>query len=337
MDYFNPYSESTFFEFFGILAHRLWLFVTGNELVLASDELQILVLMGLSISSALVGAFLVFRKMAMLANSLSHTILPGVVFAFVVQHLSSGEAEAFSGSLPSGVLLIASACLMACITTFLTETCTRLLRIHPDASTGIVFTFLFAIGVIAVTVISRNAHIGAELLMGNVDALRLDDLYFCTFTALLNSVIFFIWFRPFVVSTFDPIFARGMGIRSSFFGYLLMIQTAVTSIAAFRAIGVLLFLAFLVTPPLIARILSKRINKVIFLSVFMGCANSLIGVALSRHFLSVYAVALSTSGLVVCLLAITYLLSRMYTHRIYSLKIVQNRDNEMQLTKDTSC
>lgn len=82
--FFNPYHGHSLFEFLGEFAKRMSSFVTGGLSLdqLVSDEIQILSLMGVAISSALVGSFLVLRKMTMLANSLSHTILMGIVLAF---------------------------------------------------------------------------------------------------------------------------------------------------------------------------------------------------------------------------------------------------------------
>ena len=166
--YNNPYAGENFFSFFVVLFGRLFGFLSGrlsaDEMV--SDEVQLCVLSGVAISAALVGTFLVLRKMTMLANSLSHTILVGIVVAFLI----FGTSE-----LNFGVLVVA-ALLAGFLTTFLTEFVTKVMRLQEDASIGLVFTSLFALGVILAPLFTRSRRLGNEAIMGNVDALRISDI-----------------------------------------------------------------------------------------------------------------------------------------------------------------
>ena len=308
----NPYFDNNFFEFFGTLVSRLFAFFSGSKLQLATDELQILVLSLIAISASVVGTFLVLRKMTMLTNALSHTILTGVVFAYLFYDLMQspqgfdGADLHFSTLLPNEKLLLGAALFMAFLTTFLTQFLVTKMKLKEDASCGLVFTFLFAVGVIVVTLLSRNAHVGAELLMGNADVLHSDDLAFQFKVTLVNLVLVFVLYRAYFVTTFDPIFSQVLGVSSLFFGYLLMGQAAVTSIAAFRAVGVLLVLAFFVGPPLIVRLWICRLKPLLLLSCCVGIFAAILGVALSRHLLSYYSLPVSTSALVVSLIALIY-------------------------------
>jgi manganese/zinc/iron transport system permease protein len=92
-----------------------------------------------------------------------------------------------------------------------------------------------------------------------------------------------------------------------------MVLVSATSIGAFRAVGVLLFLAFLVGPVLTARLLTHRLPTLIILASVFGSLSALIGVALSRHLFSVYELALSTSGLVVVVIGFFYLLAILFS------------------------
>lgn len=304
--YFNPYTGKTFFSFFVELLVRLWKFVTGELSLdsLASDEIQILVLVGVSVSSALVGSFLVLRKMTMLANSLSHTILVGIVIAFLMTQGGVGHGDVQSINVQA--MLFASL-IMGLATTFLTEILTKWARLPEDASIGIVFTSLFSIGVIAVTMLTRNAHIGIEAVMGNVDALQLNDCKLVYAVLALNLLLFSLFFKEYKITTFDAGLSRSFGISPALFNYLLMIQVSATSIAAFRAVGVLMVLAFMTGPALTARLLTHSLGSMLVLSSVIGAGASVIGVALSRHMLSVYGIALSTAGVVVCTILIIYL------------------------------
>lgn len=306
----NPYYNQTLPGFFLQLIKRLIAFFSGNLSFnqLASDEVQVFVLIGIAISTALIGCFLVLRRMTMLANSLSHTILIGIVLAYVV---TIGAAK--EGGIPPMQAMIVASLLTGFLTTFLTEFLTKIGRLQEDASTGPVFTTLFALGVILVTILSRDAHIGTEAVMGNVDALYYKDMIWVYAITLLNCILITLFYKEFLITTFDPGFAKAIGISPFLFNYLLMAQVSATTITSFRAVGVLLVLAFITAPALSARLLTHRLLPLLFWAVGFGAFSALMGVALARHLLTVYGIALSTSGLVVCLLFICYLLTLLLT------------------------
>ena len=306
--YINPYFKQDFLGFFLTLMQRLARLCTGNMQIeeLVADELQMLVLVGVAISSSIVGTFLVLRRMTMLANSLSHTILLGIVLAYILtQHSSDGHDHQ---GIDIQAMLIA-AVVTGIVTTFLTEFLTTVVRLQEDASTGLVFSSMFALGIILISMYTRNAHIGAEVVMGNVDALHIDDLKLVYTVVLLNITVFTMFFKEFKITSFDTQLAKSLGISTVFFNYLLMVNVSATSIGAFRAVGVLMVLTFIVGPPLIARLLTERLGKMLFISSSVGIIASVTGVALSRHLLSIYYIPLSTAGLVVCVIAAFYILA----------------------------
>lgn len=305
--FFNPYHDQTLWGFLLLFMQRMGALVTGQLPFehLASDEVQVLVLMGVAISSALVGTFLVLRRMTMLANSLSHTILMGIVLAFFLSSFSASE-EGHSSSPASMQLLLFAAILTGFFTAFLTEFLVKTGKLQEDASTGLVFTSLFALGVILVTILTRNAHIGTEAVMGNADALHHSDLLWVYIIVACNMGLFTLFFKEFKLTTFDPGLAYAMGFSPIFFNYLLMAQVSATTITSFRAVGVLLVLAFMTGPALTARLLTHRMGAMLTWAVGIGSLCALMGVALTRHILTVYGVALSTSGVVVCAILLAY-------------------------------
>jgi len=270
-------------------------------LPLELDEIQLLSLILLAISTALLGSFLVQRKMSMLANSLSHTILLGIVLAY----LAFLPMQAFSVSIPLHILFIA-ALITAFLTTFLTMLLTRVAKLQEDASIAIVFTSLFALGVVIVTIYAKNAHIGLEAIMGNIDALHLHDLNLLGLIAVINLIAILIFYKELFISSFDPSHAKMVGISNFSMHFILMALVAATAIGAFRALGVLLFLAFLVGPVLTARLITDRFNHIILVAMGIGIFSSCISVALSRHIFSVYHLPLSTAGITVVLIGLCY-------------------------------
>lgn len=306
----NPYFGKDLLQFFVLFFGRMFELITGKIGIaeLASDEVQVLVLACVAIASALVGTFLVLKKMTMLANSLSHTILLGIVVAYLILIPFIPAGEVHSHSISIEVLLIASL-VTGLLTTLLTQMLTHLLKLQEDASTGLVFTTLFALGIVLVTVFTRNTHLGTEAIMGNVDALHAHDLKLISWVVLFDFAVIALFFKEFKMTTFDGPFASAQGFSTSLFNYLLMVLTSLTVIGAFRAVGVLLVLAFLVGPVLTARLFTHRLKTLICLAMAIGAFASLLSVALARHLLSVHHLPVSTSGLSATVLGALYFLS----------------------------
>lgn len=305
----NPYWGLSFIQFFQLFFQRLGLFLSGDLGIsdLASDEIQIAALVLTSVCCALIGTFLILRKMAMLANALSHTILLGIVLSYILL-LTVGE------KFPSGQegpvltlsgLMIASF-LSGILTTLLTYLLQRFFRLQEDASIGLVFTSLFALGIILVTLYSRNMHLGTEAVMGNIDAVHQDDLKLLLWVVGIEMLCFALFFKELAASSFDPGFARAIGIPNFGIDLLLMVLVSAACIAAFRVTGVLLVLAFLVVLPLTARLWTHRLKKMIILAALAGAFCGIFAVALARHLLSVQNIALSTSGIAVVLIGLVF-------------------------------
>lgn len=306
-NYFNPYYDQDILGFFGVFFWRAWELLSGKLSFgdIVADEIQILVLCGVACSAALVGSFLVLKKMAMLANSISHTILVGIVIAFVF------TTKGFFGEAPEHdainvEAMLAASLIMGVVTALLTEFLTKTVRLQEDASTGLVFTTLFAIGIIMVTILTRNAHIGAEIVMGNVDALHFDDIKLIGIILVANLLLIILLYKEYEITTFDPGLARALGYSTTFFNYLLMVQVSATVVGAFRAVGVLMVLCFITGPSLIARLLTHNLKSLLLLAVCIGAGASILGVAIARHVLTVNGIALSTAGVVVCTISAFY-------------------------------
>jgi len=300
----NPYRGNTFFEFFVTLFRRGFLFIKGGLSLdnLATDEIQLIVLSLIAISCALVGVFLVIKKMAMLTNALSHTVLLGIVCSYL---LFQGAVFGQMGLL---ILVIASM-ITALLTAFFTQFIHKVLNVQQDAAIGLVFTFLFALGIVLATLFTRNVHIGIEAVMGNADALFYSDIKQALCLFLVNLIFMLVFFRPYLFSTFDPLFSKNSGAFVSFFNALFLLQVSFTAILSFRAIGVILVLGFFVSPFLICRLGCDRIRKLLVYAPLTSFLVVVFSLALSRHLLTVYNIAFSTSALVGTCLGSLYLLA----------------------------
>jgi manganese/zinc/iron transport system permease protein len=260
-----------------------------------TDLLQMTVLSAIAISCGLVGPFLVLKRMAMFANSLSHTILLGIAIAFLI-----------TGSLFSLSSLLIGAFLAALMTAFFTGGLIRLFRLQEDASIGLVFTSLFALGITVVTLFTRDAHLGIEAVMGNADIVQMSDLKLVLPFLGLNLLSIVIFYKQFQITSFDQSLAKILKISASPFHFLLLFLIATTCISAFRAVGVLLVLAFLVGPFLTARLFCHRLPWLLFWTPLIGTIASICGVLLSRFLFEAFDLALSTGGIVATLIGLIY-------------------------------
>ncbi len=288
----NPYWGQNFFGFFVVLLRRLFGKLPQDGF--PTDEVQLLVLIAVAISTISLGNFLTLKKITMLANSLSHTALLGVVLSYIIFFIFNKNLE--MGLNLSTSTVLTSALISAFLTTFLTEFMRDRFKLQEDAAIGVVFTTLFALGVTFVTAFTRNSHIGIEVITGNSDALHSEDIRMAWLVAILVLLFIGLFFRHWVITAFDENLSSFLGLPTKRLHYLMMFLTALTVISAFRAVGVLLVLSFIVGPPLIARRLSCRLIPIFFLSLGLGLIFSIVGVALSRHLLSVYDLPLSTGG-----------------------------------------
>lgn len=300
----NPYAHCSFFQFVGLFIKRMFSFMQPHY-SMAADELQILVLSLISVCCALVGVFLIHRKMTMLANALSHTVIFGIVITFLILKKSFLH---FDPSLNFKALFIASF-ITALLTALIAELISHYSSLEKEASIGLVFTTFFALGILLLTLFSKNGHIGMDMIMGNVDALHPQDLrsMLGLFAIVLPCILLF--YRGLTLSTFDPIFAKLQGFSPKLFNYLILFLLALSSIGAFRAVGVVLVLAFFIVPALFAQLFAKSIKSQLALACLMGMLSSFMGVALSRHLLFVHELPLSTGGVTVVVLYFNYFFS----------------------------
>ncbi len=305
----NPYWEKDFCQFFHILGARFLQAIQGQmPQELAADEVQLFVLFAIGISCSFIGIFLVLRKMTMLANSLSHTTLLGIVGAQVVGiFFFRGYIGENSGGSLSLSLLFFAALLSALLTAWLTRLITRKARLDEGAGIGLVFTTLFALGLVSLTLFSRDSHIGTEVVMGNIDSLHPHDMRLSFMVTVIDVAALSLLYRALKITSFDLSFARVIGLPIQWIDAVFILLTAATLIAAFRAVGVLLVLAYLTGPVLTALLVAKCLIRVSLVSMLFSLFSSIMAVALSRHLLTVYDMTVSTAGLAVVLMALLFL------------------------------
>jgi len=226
-----------------------------------------------SSSCALLGCFLVLRRMAMVGDAISHAILPGIVIAFLV-----------SGSRDS-VLMLLGASLVGILTTFLVEYFHRRARLQTDAAIGVTFTSLFAVGVLMVSLYAGKVDLDQDcVLYGELAYVPLELISFgegivelpkalVTGIVVLAAVVLFILigYRHLQLTTFDSAFAAATGVATGLWHYLLMGAVSVTTVASFESVGAILVVALLVAPAATAYLFTDNLRTMLWLSVVFGC------------------------------------------------------------------
>jgi len=257
---------------------------------------------------ALLGSFLVLRKMAMVGDAVSHAVLPGIVLAFLI-----------SGSRGNLIMLVGAA-ITGVLTTVLIELLHKKARLQEDASIGITFTWLFAIGVILISSFTGQVDLDQDcVLYGEIAYVPLDLLYTSSGTVLgpralwvgggllLLVVIFvLVGFRGLKISTFNPEYAKALGISTAFWHFSFMGLVSLTTVVSFESVGAILIVALLVVPAATAYLLTHRLKAMLLLAVLFGVLASVGGYYLAAALNGSIAGAMVTVAGILFLLAFGY-------------------------------
>jgi len=240
-------------------------------------EIQLIAVL-VAMTCALPGVFLVLRKMSMMSDSITHTILLGIVLAFFVTHDLSSP------------LLILGAAFMGVVTVWLTETLGRTRLLSEDSAIGIVFPLLFSIAVILITRHAGSVHLDTDsVLLGELAFAPFDRMvvagsdigakaiYTTGALLLINLVAIIVFFKELKVATFDPMLAAVLGLAPGVIHYGLMTLVSLTAVGAFQAVGSILVVAFMIGPPVTAYLLTDDLKWMLVISALIGAGNGILG------------------------------------------------------------
>lgn len=209
-----------------------------------------------AVPCAVLGVFLYLKRMSMISDALAHVALPGIVAAFLL-----------SGSM-DGPFLLAGAAVVGLGASFFIEALSRRPNVRPDAAIGIVFTVLFAAGVVLLSTQVHDAHIDSDcVLFGNVLAISDRTLWMLAFVAPTVLVAVGVFWRWLAVSSFDPSIAVNLGVPVGLVHYGLMTGVSLTTVAGFEAVGAVLVIALIIVPGATAHILADRLTNMVAIAV----------------------------------------------------------------------
>lgn len=230
-----------------------------------------------AVSAALLGNFLVLRKMSMLGDAISHAVLPGLAAAFLISDSRS--------SLP----MFLGAVLVGLLTAMFTEWIRGFGKVDEGASMGVVFTSLFALGLVMIVQAADHVDLDPDcVLYGAIELTPLDTwqvgpwqiprvVVVLAVVSTINLLFVGLFYKELKISSFDPALATTSGFPAWLLHYLLMTLVAVTAVASFESVGNILVVAMLVVPPAAAYMLTDRLLLMIVLSVVIGVVSAVTG------------------------------------------------------------
>lgn len=242
-----------------------------------------------AMACALPGCFLLLRRQSLMGDAISHTSLLGVVAAFFVSHWLV-EADVISSATELSVRHVAmclGAVLVGVLSAWMTESLQKFGNVESSAALGVVFTSLFALGLLLIRAVADDVHIDPDcVLYGAIEMAPLETVgqsgvpraaIVNGAVLILNLMLTVLMFKELRLSAFDPALATTQGIPAQVMHYGLMGVTAMTLVAAFESVGSILVIAMLIIPPSTAYLLTDRLPKMIGLSLLIGALSSVLG------------------------------------------------------------
>lgn len=282
-----------------------------------------IVVMGFLVAAAcgLIGNYLILRRMALVGDAISHSVLPGIALAFLISH-STGSGAMFVGALIAGIF-----------TTLLIEVIHKKSRVKQDSAIGIAFTSLFAIGVILISLYASKVDLDQEcvlygeisfvsiqplmtlqellpfvpapflkeVLLGPVPVVRMAIVF------ILTVILIILFFKELLVSSFDSGLAASLGINATLVHYSLMSWLSVVVVSAFESVGAILVIAMLILPGATASLWATRLTVILWLSVLNAALSALLGFHLAVW------LDCSTAGAMVVMASVLFLLTWIFS------------------------
>ncbi len=215
---------------------------------------------------ATIGVYVVLRRMAFIGDALAHTVLPGIVFAYF-----------------NGISLFIGAVVAGLLTAFGIGWLSRRDTLREDTAIGIMFTFMFALGILLMST-ARSFRDFTHILFGNILGVTPSDLTLIGIVAVIVLGTLALFHKEFELTSFDPIHAQVIGLRADRLRYGLLILLALTVVTAIQAVGVVLTSAMLVTPAATASLLTNRLPRMMLIAVGVAISSGVIGLYVSYRY-----------------------------------------------------
>jgi manganese/iron transport system permease protein len=238
---------------------------------------------------SVIGCYIVLRSMAFLGDAMAHAVLPGVAVAYLLGRNLTLGALAAALVIALGVGLFS-----------------RRGMIKEDTAIGVLFAAALSLGVVIISSIRTYAVDLSHILFGNVLGVSTLDLWLTAGVGLVILILILVFYKPFLVISFDPVLAATLRMRVGFFNNLLLVLLALTIVISLQTVGVGLVAAMLVTPAATAFLLVRRLPAMMALSGLIGGFSSLVGLFASYHLNVVSGAAIVLTATILFLLAFLF-------------------------------
>lgn len=250
----------------------------------------ILAALATGIVCALLSCFLVLKGWSLMGDAISHAVLPGIVLAFL-----------------AGIPIIIGAFVSGLFCSVATGYIKENSRIKEDTVMGIVFSGMFAFGLVLFSKVDTSQHLN-HILFGSVLGTSYAELIQIIFIAAVVSVIVIIKRRDLMLYCFDPVQARVVGLPVRLLHYGLLSILALTIVGSLKAAGVILVIAMLIAPGITAFLISKRFERMLVIAVLISVFSTVMGTLISYH------LDASTSACIVILQATIFVFAQCYAY-----------------------
>lgn len=278
-----------------------------------------------AINCSLVGSYLVLRKVTMMSDAITHAVLPGIVLGFLITG-SKDSLTILVGASSTGIL---ASMLMSFLHTKV--------KLSSDAAIGITFTWLFALGIILVSLYGRKVDLDPDcVLYGEIAYVPLNllrthsglsigprALYMLSIVLVTNVLFIIKSYKELLVTTFDAEFAEVVGIPATLWHYMLLAITSFTSVAAFEFVGAILVVALFVLPSSIAYLFASRVPYMLLLGAVIS-----IVIAVAGYFFAVLLNGSIAGAMAIVggmLFFVCWIAQQCWVHRFHTLCMKQVR------------
>jgi manganese/zinc/iron transport system permease protein len=282
-------------------------------------EIQLIAVI-VAVSCSIPGVFLVLRKMSMMSDAITHTILLGIVGAFFIVHDLNSP------------FLIVGATVVGLLTVYFVELLNSTKLLSEDSAIGVIFPLLFSIAIIIISKYASSVHLDTDsvllgelafapfnrMIVGGVD-IGAKAIYSMGTILLINLILVIVFFKELKIATFDRGLASVLGFSPILVHYGLMTSVSITAVGAFEAVGSILVIAFMVGPPISAYLITDDLKKMISLSAFIGGVNAIIGYQVAEFF------DVSIAGSMATITGISFLIIFVFAPKRGMITIIRRR------------
>ena len=243
----------------------------------------------IGVVSGALGCFIILRGMSLMGDVISHAVLPGVAISYIL------GINFFVGAIIFGLL-------SSIIITFIKNNSI----IKGDTAIGITFSSFLALGVILIGIANSSTDL-FHILFGNILAVQDIDKWLTIGVSIAVLVVIVLFFKELLITSFDPLMARAIGMKVNFYHYLLMVLLTLVSVTAMQSVGTILIVSMLITPAATAYLYTNSLRKMIILSSSLGAVSSVLGLFIGYSFnIAVGSSIVITSAII---FAISFLVS----------------------------